>query len=534
MNRQRGHQQNNAYHNKGRGRHFDNSYNEAHTSQKYEQGTHSGWDRNNHNQTHTSRKYEQRTLSDWDRSTPNQAHTSRKHDQWTHSETNWKCQKCHCSNFSNRTYCYKCGNSKDSRPCTYVPVQWNREAGTGWNEDEDKYRKKDTDTSNYEPPVEQLIDWDSVYEANDKFEAERWAHLPPLQKTLYIEDPEVKLMSEKEVQDFRFVNVQGSWHCYRRKTLAFILPALLHIVAQPTPRLERVGPTCLVLAPTRELAQQIEREVLNYQYKNIQCVCIYGQGDKHQQIRKINTKSEIVIATPGRLNDFAEKGKIATWPEGVRDLAQSLLKDPMHVVVGSLDLQAVHTVTQHVVFCTEDEKRNELLRFIRSMSKDEKAIVFVGKKVTVDYLSVEMLENGLCVQSMHGDRDQCDREQALNDLKTGRVKVLIATDVAARGIDVTDVTHILNYDCPRDMEEYVHRVGRTGRAGRIGIAYTLVTREDWRNAGKLVNILEKSNQEVHPELHRMKERWEKAKAEKGLRERTGRFGNKAFQNYKKF
>ncbi|XP_069941122.1 probable ATP-dependent RNA helicase DDX43 [Cherax quadricarinatus] len=371
MNRQRGHQQNNAYHNKGRGRHFDNSYNEAHTSQKYEQGTHSGWDRNNHNQTHTSRKYEQRTLSDWDRSTPNQAHTSRKHDQWTHSETNWKCQKCHCSNFSNRTYCYKCGNSKDSRPCTYVPVQWNREAGTGWNEDEDKYRKKDTDTSNYEPPVEQLIDWDSVYEANDKFEAERWAHLPPLQKTLYIEDPEVKLMSEKEVQDFREKNfnitvrwndgngkekipnpvitfkqafepypdllaeiermgfkfptpIQSqSWPILMQghdmigiaqtgtgKTLAFILPALLHIVAQPTPRLERVGPTCLVLAPTRELAQQIEREVLNYQYKNIQCVCIYGQGDKHQQIRKINTKSEIVIATPGRLNDFAEKGKI--------------------------------------------------------------------------------------------------------------------------------------------------------------------------------------------------------------------------------
>ncbi|XP_069166919.1 probable ATP-dependent RNA helicase DDX43 [Procambarus clarkii] len=562
---------------------------------------------------------------------PNQTYASQKSVRWSNSDSNWECQKCSFSNYSNRAYCFKCGDSKGSQSSSHDSPQWKKEDSFDRQRGQSSgqtYEKSEK----CEPANEGLIDWDALIKASNKYEAERLAALPPLQKNLYVEDPEVKILSEKEVQNFRKKNFNitvrwddgnnkkipkpvltfkqafgpypellaeiermgfetpspiqcQSWPILMQghdmigiaqtgtgKTLAFLLPALLHIVAQPTPRWKRVGPTCLVLAPTRELAQQIEKEVSKYQYENIRCVCVYGQGDKNQQIRKINAKSEIVIATPGRLNEFTDKRVVdlsgvsylvldeadrmldmgfepqirkivldirpdkqcvmtsATWPEGVRDLAKKLLKDPIHVVVGSLDLQAVHTVTQHVTFCTVDGKRDELLKFIKGMATGDKAIVFVGRKVMVDHLSVEMLEAGLIVQSMHGDREQCDREEALNDLKTGKVKVLIATDVAARGIDVTDVTHILNYDCPRDMEEYVHRVGRTGRAGRTGCACTLVTREDWKTAGKLIEILEKSNQEVHPELYRMKERWEKARTEKNLRENTSRYRNRGPQD----
>ncbi|XP_042229030.1 probable ATP-dependent RNA helicase DDX43 isoform X2 [Homarus americanus] len=452
----------------------------------------------------------QATNSNWD------------HEQRKCLEKNWECTVCQFSNYPTRTTCYKCKNCKEFRPSTST----------------------DNKAQEWKP-----IDWDAFHNRSERIEKERWAVQPPIEKNLYIEDPEIANMSYAEVQRFREKNFkmtahfdeggsdkiipnpvvtfkqafgpypkmlaeierQGftdptpiqsqSWPVLLQgydmigiaqtgtgKTLAFLLPALLHIVAQPTPRMDRVGPTCLVVAPTRELAQQIEKEVSKYQYENINCVCVYGQGDKLQQIRKINAKAEIVVATPGRLNEFAEKGIIdlsgvsylvldeadrmldmgfepqirkivldiqpdrqtvltsATWPEGVRDLASKLLRTPIRVVVGSLDLQAVHTVTQSVIMCSENDKRDKLVEFINGLSKKDKAIVFVGRKTMVDYLTVEMMEEGLYVQSMHGDRDQHDREQALNDLKTGKIRVLIATDVAARGIDITDVTRsTLNY-----------------------------------------------------------------------------------------
>ncbi|XP_068217984.1 probable ATP-dependent RNA helicase DDX43 [Palaemon carinicauda] len=347
----------------------------------------------------------------------------------------------------------------------------------------------------------------------------------------------------------------GTSHTGSGKTLAFLLPALLHICAQPTPRWERPGPTCLVLAPTRELAQQIEREVIKFQYENIRVVCCYGQGDKRHQIQKLNAMSEIVIATPGRLNDFVSQDLVnlsgvsylvldeadrmldmgfepqvrkivmnirpdrqtiltsATWPDEVQLLANKLLTNPIHVIVGSLDLQAVDTITQRVVVCSIMEKEERLLQFMKNLKPEDKAIIFVAQKITVDDLSVKLLEAGYAVESMHGGRNQRDREYSLRQLKSGRSKVLIATDVAARGIDINDITHVVNYDCPRDMEEYVHRVGRTGRAGRSGESLTLVCRDDWKVSGKLIEILEKSDQEVPNDLLRMKERYERVREE---------------------
>lgn len=334
------------------------------------------------------------------------------------------------------------------------------------------------------------------------------------------------------------------------KTLAFLLPALIHIDGQTTPRNERNGPSVLVMAPTRELALQIEKEVNKYPYRGIKAVCIYGGGSRKEQINTVLKGVEIVIATPGRLNDLVQANVLnvtsvtylildeadrmldmgfepqirkvlvdvrpdrqtvmtsATWPQGVRRLAQSYMKDPIQIFVGSLDLAAVHTVTQKIYLVDEEEKRDMMYQFFREMAPEDKVMVFFGKKSTVDDISSDLVLNGVSCQSIHGGREQCDREQALQDLKDGAVRILLATDVASRGIDIEDISHVLNYDFPRDIEEYVHRVGRTGRAGRTGESITLMTRRDWAGAKELIRILEEAEQEVPVELYKMAERYD--------------------------
>ncbi|XP_039282349.1 ATP-dependent RNA helicase dbp2 [Nilaparvata lugens] len=333
------------------------------------------------------------------------------------------------------------------------------------------------------------------------------------------------------------------------KTLAFLLPALVHTDGQPVPREERGGPNVLVLAPTRELALQIESEVKKYHYKGIRCVCVYGGGSRRDQVNLVKQGVEIVIATPGRLMDLVQDDVLdvsavtylildeadrmldmgfepqirksllhvrpdrqtvmtsATWPLGVRMLAKTYMKDPVSVHVGSLDLTATHTVEQVIEIMTEEEKEEALMSLVANMQPDDKMIVFVGKKVRADALSTDMALRGVDCDCIHGDREQSDREQALAALKSGSVRILIATDVASRGIDIPDVTHVVNLDFPRCIEEYVHRVGRTGRAGREGQAISFVTRQDWGQARELITILEEAGQVVPEELEQMAERF---------------------------
>uniref|UniRef100_A0A914W7T4 RNA helicase n=1 Tax=Plectus sambesii TaxID=2011161 RepID=A0A914W7T4_9BILA len=334
------------------------------------------------------------------------------------------------------------------------------------------------------------------------------------------------------------------------KTLAFLLPAFIHIENQAIPRSERVGPTVLVITPTRELALQIEREVKKYSYKGIRSVCVYGGGCRRSQVDICGLGVEIVIATPGRLNDLVQSGNVdlssitylvldeadrmldmgfepqirkilydirpdrhtlltsATWPPIVRELAQQYTKDAFMVVVGSLDLNACANVEQLLEVVEEDEKRKRLLDFIREMRPTDKALVFVGRKRMADHLSSDLSRMGIECQALHGDRDQLDRERALHDLRKGRVRLLVATDVASRGLDVPDITHVFNYDFPNNIEEYVHRIGRTGRAGKFGKAITLMTRSDWRQAKEIIAILEKNNQNIPDELRQMASRFE--------------------------
>jgi len=203
----------------------------------------------------------------------------------------------------------------------------------------------------------------------------------------------------------------------------------------------------------------------------------------------------------------------ATWPDAVRKLAEKYTKDPFMIRVGSLDLSAVHSVTQEIVMTTENEKRGLLTGILYKMNPDDKVIVFVGRKTTASWLANILNAMGLKCDSMHGDRDQVDRENALKNLKRGKVRILVATDVASRGLDVTDITHVINYDFPSTIEEYVHRVGRTGRAGKTGVAITLMTGQDGYQSTKLIGILSEANQQIPEQLLQMSQQWEAKKAE---------------------
>ncbi|KAM6407347.1 putative ATP-dependent RNA helicase DDX43 [Pluvialis apricaria] len=474
-------------------------------------------------------------------------------------------------------------------------------------------------------PTKSAINWAALRENKAKYEAMKWADLPPIEKNFYKESSRTASMSQEEVELWRKENnniicddlKEGEKRCIPNpvckfedvfehypdimanirkvgfqkptpiqsqawpiilqgidligiaqtgtgKTLAYVMPGFIHLTSQPISKDQRGGPGMLVLAPTRELALQVEAECLKYAYKGIKSICIYGGGDRKGQIDVVTKGVDIVIATPGRLHDLQMNNFInlksitylvldeadrmldmgfepqimkilidvrpdrqtvmtsATWPAGVRRLAKSYLKNPMIVYVGTLDLAAVNTVEQRVIVIAEEEKRAFVQSFIDSMKPKDKVIIFVGKKLTADDLASDFGLLGIPVQSLHGNREQCDREQALDDFKNGKVRILVATDLASRGLDVHDITHVFNFDFPRNIEEYVHRVGRTGRAGRTGEAVTLVTKNDWRVASELIEILERANQVVPNELIAMAERYKQFQIRKGIERDVGR------------
>ncbi|XP_021028243.1 probable ATP-dependent RNA helicase DDX43 isoform X2 [Mus caroli] len=391
----------------------------------------------------------------------------------------------------------------------------------------------DTSTSESVTDDQPLIDWDQIREDALKWEKKKWADLPPIKKNFYIESATTSSMSQVQIDNWRA-------------------------------REQRNGPGMLVLTPTRELALQVEAECSKYSYGDLKSVCVYGGGDRDGQIQDVSKGVDIIIATPGRLNDLQmnnfvnlksvtylvldEADKMldmgfepqimkilldvrpdrqtimtsATWPYAVRRLAQSYLKEPMIVYVGTLDLVAVSTVKQNIIITTEEEKRTHIQTFLENMSPKDKVIVFVSRKAVADHLSSDLILRHISVESLHGNREQSDREKALENFKTGKVRILIATDLASRGLDVHDITHVYNYDFPRNIEEYVHRVGRTGRAGRTGMSITLITRNDWRVATELINILERANQNIPEELVLMAERYKANKLKREMEKKVGR------------
>ncbi|KAM9769846.1 putative ATP-dependent RNA helicase DDX17 [Menidia menidia] len=328
------------------------------------------------------------------------------------------------------------------------------------------------------------------------------------------------------------------------KTLAYLLPAIVHINHQPY--LERGdGPICLVLAPTRELAQQVQQVAYDYgKSSRLKSTCVYGGAPKGPQIRDLERGVEICIATPGRLIDFLESGKTnlrrctylvldeadrmldmgfepqirkivdqirpdrqtlmysATWPKEVRQLAEDFLREYIQINIGALELSANHNILQIVDVCMESEKDQKLVQLMEEImaEKENKTIIFVETKKRCDDLTRRMRRDGWPAMCIHGDKSQPERDWVLTEFRSGKAPILIATDVASRGLDVEDIKFVINYDYPNSSEDYVHRIGRTARSTNKGTAYTFFTPGNMRQARDLVRVLEEARQAINPKL----------------------------------
>ena len=294
------------------------------------------------------------------------------------------------------------------------------------------------------------------------------------------------------------------------KTAAFLLPMLTMLEKAPAVRAGH-PPHALVLAPTRELANQIHQNLRNLaQHMNIRHIAVFGGARYDAQIRGLRRGVDIVVATPGRLEDLMDRGAFdpsgvthfvldeadhmldlgfypaiqriakslpkprqtmlfsATMPPEIEKLASSFLVEPVHVKAPQTGVTA-DKVTQHVTLLSEGEKRDRLCDILNGPDIDQ-VLIFVRTRRRADALAKFAQVRGFAVDALHGDMRQSIRQKVLQNFKSGKLRAIIATDVAARGIDVAGLGHVINFDLTDTPEAYIHRIGRTGRAGREGIA----------------------------------------------------------------
>jgi len=194
----------------------------------------------------------------------------------------------------------------------------------------------------------------------------------------------------------------------------------------------------------------------------------------------------------------------ATWPKDVQRLATDFLKDFIQVNIGSMELTANHNITQLVEVCSDFEKRTKLIKHLDIISaQNAKVLIFVGTKRVADDITKYLRQDGWPALAIHGDKEQRERDWVLGEFKAGHSPILIATDVASRGLDVKDVGFVINYDFPNNCEDYIHRIGRTGRAGMKGTSYTYFTTENAKSARDLIAILKEAKADVPPALEEM-------------------------------
>lgn len=294
------------------------------------------------------------------------------------------------------------------------------------------------------------------------------------------------------------------------KTAAFAIPLIQHIEASE----DKI--VALIMTPTRELAIQVAEEISKLaRFKGIRSLPIYGGQDIVRQIRALKKRPQVIIGTPGRLQDHINRKTIklddvrmvvldeademldmgflediqailsqvpperqtmlfsATMPVNIQKLAQQFLKNPQHVSVIPKQISAP-LISQSYIEVHETSKFEALCRLL-DMEAPELAIVFGRTKRRVDELTEALQKRGYSADGLHGDLSQNMRDTVMRRFRDGSIDVLVATDVAARGLDVSGVTHVVNFDLPQDPESYVHRIGRTGRAGKEGTAWTFVT-----------------------------------------------------------
>ncbi|XP_072926894.1 ATP-dependent RNA helicase DDX42 isoform X2 [Hemitrygon akajei] len=326
------------------------------------------------------------------------------------------------------------------------------------------------------------------------------------------------------------------------KTAAFIWPMLIHIMDQKELELGD-GPIGVIVCPTRELCQQIHSECRKFgKAYNLRSVAVYGGGSMWEQAKALQEGAEIVVCTPGRLIDHVKKKATnlqrvtylvfdeadrmfdmgfeyqvrsianhvrpdrqtllfsATFRKKIERLARDILTDPIRVVQGDIG-EANEDVTQIVEILTSGpDKWVWLTRRLVELTSRGSVLIFVTKKANSDELAANLNQEGYSVGLLHGDMDQSERNKVISDFKKKSIPILVATDVAARGLDIPSIKTVINYDVARDIDTHTHRIGRTGRAGEKGMAYTLMTNKDSNFAGDLVRNLEGANQYVSKEL----------------------------------
>ncbi|XP_032788085.2 probable ATP-dependent RNA helicase vasa-like [Daphnia magna] len=336
------------------------------------------------------------------------------------------------------------------------------------------------------------------------------------------------------------------------KTAAYLVPVMNILLEQGVAGASHgmlQKPEVVIVAPTRELAIQIHREACKFSYNSVlKSVIIYGGTVVNHQRSNIQAGCNILVATAGRLKDFLDRGIFdftavkflildeadrmldmgfgpdiekmvnhptmppkgirrvcmfsATFPDEVQALAATYMEDYIFVTTGIVG--GTNPDVEQLFFqCSKRDKRTKLMEVLQDLG-DAKTIVFVDSKKTADFVAAFLCNNNLQSTSIHGDRLQSQREQALRDFKNGVRNILVATNVAARGLDIAGVNYVVNYDLPTDIEEYVHRVGRTGRVGNIGKSISFFDDEkDGPNVGKFVSLLTKSNADVPPFMQAM-------------------------------
>jgi len=295
------------------------------------------------------------------------------------------------------------------------------------------------------------------------------------------------------------------------KTAAFLLPSIQRLLVESTGK--GIGPRVLVLTPTRELAMQVEKSAINYgkDMRRFRTACLVGGSPYGLQLKRLSQSVDVVVATPGRLIDHLERGKIdfsrlevlvldeadrmldmgfvddiksiaarcpkdrqtllfsATLDGVVGNLARELTRDAQRIEIAPIPMQE-SKIEQRLLFADNMDHKNRLLDALLRGVDMTQALVFASTKRSTEEISDLLAESGFASDALHGDMQQAQRNRALQRLREGRTKVLVATDVAARGIDIAGISHVINFDLPRQAEDYVHRIGRTGRAGRTGIA----------------------------------------------------------------
>ncbi|KAL0916846.1 hypothetical protein M5K25_014389 [Dendrobium thyrsiflorum] len=370
------------------------------------------------------------------------------------------------------------------------------------------------------------------------------------------------------------------------KTAAFCFPIISGIMRSPPLQKTRgariVYPLALILSPTRELSVQIHEEARKFAYQTgVKVVVAYGGAPVNQQLRDLERGVDVLVATPGRLVDLLERARVslsmirylaldeadrmldmgfepqirkiveqmdmpppgvrqtmlfsATFPKEIQRLAADFLSKYIFLAVGRVG-SSTDLIVQRVEFVQESDKRSHLMDLLHAQrangvqGKQALTLVFVETKKGADSLEHWLCMNGFPATSIHGDRTQQEREYALRSFKSGQAPILVATDVAARGLDIPHVAHVVNFDLPNDIDDYVHRIGRTGRAGKSGLATAFFNESNTSMARPLSELMQESNQEVPPWLGRYAARSSYSGGGRNRRSGGGgRFGGRDFR-----